>query len=45
MKKTLTLWIGIFFLLAAGAAPDFVPAARSLAHRLPTFPGKALPRR
>jgi len=35
----------LVFVLAAGAAPDFVPAARSLAHRLPTFPGEILPRR
>jgi glycerate 2-kinase len=35
----------LVFLLAAGAAPDFVPAARSLAHRLPTFSGEILPRR
>ncbi len=35
----------LVFVLAAGAVPDFVPAARRLAHQLPTFPGKALPRR
>jgi len=35
----------VVFVLAAGAVPDFVPAARRLAHHLPTFPGKALPRR
>ncbi len=35
----------LVFLLAAGAAPDFVPAVRLLAHRLPTFPGEILPRR
>jgi glycerate-2-kinase len=35
----------LVFVLAAGAVPDFVPAARSLSHRLPMFPGEALPRR
>ena len=35
----------VVFVLAAGGVPDFVPATRSLAHHLPTFPGKALPRR
>jgi glycerate 2-kinase len=35
----------VVFVLAAGAVPDFIPAARRLAHQLPTFPGKALPRR
>lgn len=35
----------LVFVLAAGSVPDFVPAARSLAHRLPAFPGEALPRR
>ena len=35
----------LVFVLVSGAAPDFLPAARSLAHRLPTFPGEILPRR
>jgi hypothetical protein len=35
----------VVFVLAAGGVPDYVPATRSLAHHLPTFPGKALPRR
>jgi glycerate 2-kinase len=35
----------LVFVLAAGAVPDFVPVARSLSQRLPTFPGEALPRR
>lgn len=35
----------LVFVLVAGAAPDFLPAARSLAQRLPTFAGEILPRR
>ena len=35
----------LVFVLAAGAVPDFLPAARSLAHHLPNFPGGILPRR
>jgi glycerate 2-kinase len=35
----------LVLVLAAGAVPDFVPAARSLAQRLPAFPGEVLPRR
>jgi glycerate 2-kinase len=35
----------LVFVLAAGAVPDFLPTARTLTHRLPTFPGEVLPRR
>jgi glycerate-2-kinase len=35
----------LVFVLVAGAVPDFLPAARSLAHRLPTSPGEIVPRR
>ncbi len=35
----------VVFVLAAGAMAEFLPAARSLSERLPTYPGEGLPRR
>jgi glycerate 2-kinase len=35
----------VVFVLAAGGVPEFVPVARTLSERLPTFPGDVLPRR